>query len=86
MRCIHKTLLAGLIYSAIVGTALAAANNEDFSSVQVRAKPGDNAEEIMTKDIKECSTEASARETKSRATILFKYRSCLINKGYQLAN
>ena len=86
MRYIHKTLLTSLIYSAIAGTALAAANNEDFSSVQVRAKPGDNADEIMTKDIKECSTEASARETKSRATILFKYRSCLINKGYQLAN
>jgi hypothetical protein len=86
MRCMHKTLSTGLIYSAIVGTALAAANNEDFSSVKVRAKPGDNAEEIMTKDIKECSTEVSASETKSRATILFKYRSCLINKGYKLAN
>jgi hypothetical protein len=34
----HKTLLTGLIYSAIVGTALAAANNEDFSSVKVYAQ------------------------------------------------
>ena len=86
MRYIHKTLAAGLLSSAIAGTALAAANNVDFSSVHVRPKPGNNADEIMAKDIKECSTEASAGETKSRVTVLFKYRSCLINKGYKLAN
>ena len=86
MRYIHKTLAAGLLSSAIAGAAFGAVNNVDFSSVDVRPKPGNNADEIMAKDIKECSTEASAGETKSRVTVLFVYRSCLINKGYKLAN
>ena len=86
MRCIYKTLATGLLSSAIAGTALGAGNNVDFSSVYVRPKPGSNADEIMAKDIKECSTEASASGTKSRVNLLFKYRNCLINKGYQLAN
>lgn len=86
MRYIHKTLAAGLLYSAIIGTALGAGNNVDFSSVYVRPKPGNNADEIMAKDIKECSTEASASGTISKQTILFKYRNCLINKNYKLLN
>jgi hypothetical protein len=86
MRYIHKTLAAGLLSSAIIGTALGAGNNVDFSSVYVRPKPGNNADEIMTKDIKECSTEASASGTISKQTILFKYRNCLINKNYKLLN
>jgi hypothetical protein len=40
----------------------------------------------MAKDIKECSTEASASGTISKQTILFKYRNCLINKNYKLLN
>jgi hypothetical protein len=86
MRYIHKTLAAGLLSSAIIGTALGAGNNVDFSSVYVRPKPGNNADEIMTKDIKECSTEASASGTISKQTILFKYRNCLSNKNYKLLN
>lgn len=86
MRCIYKTLVTGLLSSAIVGTALGAENNVDFSSVDVRPKPGNNADEIMAKDIKECSTEASASGTKSKQNILFKYRKCLINKNYKLFN
>ena len=86
MRYIHKTLVAGLLSSAIAGTALGAGNNVDFSSVYVRPKPGNSADEIMAKDIKDCSTEASVSGTKSKQTILFKYRNCLINRGYQLAN
>ena len=86
MRYIHKTLAAGLLYSAIIGTALGAGNNVDFSSVYVRPKPGNNADEIMAKDIKECSTEASASGTISKQTILFKYRNFLINKNYKLLN
>ena len=86
MRSIHKTLAAGLLSSAIAGAALGAENNVDFSSVDVRPKPGNNADEIMAKDIKECSTEASASGTKSKQNILFKYRNCLINKNYKLFN
>ena len=86
MRDIHKTLAAGLLSSAIAGTALGAGNNVDFSSVYVRPKPGNSADEIMAKDIKDSSTEASVSGTKSKHTILFKYRNCLINRGYQLAN
>jgi hypothetical protein len=86
MRYIHKTLVAGLLSSAIAGTALGAGNNVDFSSVYVRPKPGNNADEIMAKDIKECSTEASASGSKSKQTILFQYRNFLINRGYKLFN
>ena len=86
MRDIHKTLAAGLLSSAIAGTALGAGNNVDFSSVYVRPKPGNNADEIMAKDIKDCSTEASLGGIKSKQTILFKYRNCLINRDHKLLN
>ena len=86
MKCIHKTVLAGLLCCLISSAGLAAEKDVDFASVYVRPKTGANANEKMTKDIEECAADAPAGQTKSSVTTLFKYRSCLVDRGYQLTN
>ena len=82
----NAPLLTALLSCMIASTALATGDPVDFASVEVRPKPGNNAGEKMTTDIRECAKEAAAGGSNYSGTTLFKYRSCLMNKGYQLGN